>query len=308
MGVSSNLSTANFQQSGGTVSGDGGFTVTSSFNQMGGNVAMTGPVSITQAAGNLVVGSVVGSSIALNAPTGAITQTAGIQSTGLLSTASAAGVTLTDATNSVAKFSANVTGGGVTFTNKGPLDVTGITVANQDVVLDNTGALSTSGDINALNGGVSITTHSPMTINGNINASGNIALSALTASLASNMIFNGNVISSAGGITAQAYNNILQNSKFFAALGINITAGGSITFGPGAFSVGNPVTYTANGVTLVPPWIAASLSGGPTSFVDNFLDQFQTALDAQQYAADDPFGKKQADNEGVVVDGGICAR
>jgi hypothetical protein len=70
--------------------------------------------------------------------------------------------------------------------------------------------------------------------------------------------------------------------------------------------VGNPVNYTANGVAITPPWVVAALTGGPTSFVTNFLNQFQTALNAQIYSADDPFGKKLSSNGGVVVEGNIC--
>jgi hypothetical protein len=66
------------------------------------------------------------------------------------------------------------------------------------------------------------------------------------------------------------------------------------------------VNYTANGVAYTPPWVAATLTGGPTSFVADFLNQFQTAVVMQLFAADDPLGKKQSNNEGVVVEGNIC--
>jgi hypothetical protein len=307
LAVSSSLTTANYVQSGGAVSGSGGFTVSNSFSQTGGSVAMTGPVSITQSRGNLVVGSVSGSSIALNAPSGAISQTAGVQTTGLLSANAATGVTLTDPANAAAQFSATVSGAGnVVFTNTSVLDVTGITVAKGDVTLDNTGAFSNAGDINTPQGAVTITAHSPLTVGGAVLASGNIQLAALTPGSGSNITLNGNLNSTAGGITAQAANNLAQNSVLTAAQGINVTAGGTITFGPRAFSVGNPVNYTANGVALTPPWVVAALTGGPTAFVTNFLNQFQTALNAQIYAADDPLGKKLSSNEGVVVEGNIC--
>jgi hypothetical protein len=307
-----NVSSAGGINAGGAITAGGGGAVVLDSSA---GVITTGAVSgsaVTLASqGPLAVGNISASQITLSSQSGGITQSIGtsLQGGPSVTTSSGGSTTLTNVGDSISKFDATVTGAGnVTLTNTGVLDVTGINVASGNVLIDNTGAFSNSGPITAHAGSVTIKAHSPITVGGNISASGNISLTALTNSLASNMIFNGSVISSAGGITVQAYNNILQNSKFFAALGINITAGGTITFGPGAFSVGNPVTYTANGVTLVPPWIAASLSGGPTSFVDNFLDQFQTALDAQQYAADDPFGKKQADNGGVVVDGGTCTR
>jgi hypothetical protein len=314
LSVTTAFNAAQYLQTGGVVNGPGSFTVTNSFTQTGGSVAMTGPVSITQAVGDLVVGSVSGASVALKAPTGSITQTAsspaqpaGIQTAGLLSADAANGVTLTDAGNAASSFSATVSGAGnVAFTNKAVLDVTGITIPNGNLVLDNTGALTISGDVTANNGKQDITAHSPITINGTLTAGGNISLSALTASAASNITVNGNMTSTGGGISAQAYNNYVQNAKLFAALGIDVSAGGTITFGPTAFSVGNPINYTANGVAYTPPWVAATLTGGPTSFVADFLNQFQTALDMQLFAADDPLGKKQSNNEGVVVEGNIC--
>jgi hypothetical protein len=245
----------------------------------------------------------------LNATGGSISQSAGVQTSGLLSANATTGVTLTHADNAASQFNATVRGAGnVKLTNHGALDVTGISVANGDVVLDNTGALATSGQINATGGKVSIAAHSPLTIGAGIQASGDILLAALTNSTSSNLVVNGNLVSMAGGITAQAYNNYVQNGKLSAAQAIYVSAGGAITFGPGAYSVGNPVSYTVNGVAYTPPWVVAALTGGPTSFVADFLNQFQTALDAQMYAADDPLGKKQFDGEGVVVEGNTCAR
>lgn len=309
LGVTQSFNAAQYAQTDGVVNGPGSFTVANSFTQTGGKVAMTGPVSITQTTGDLIVGGVSGSSVALSALNGAVLQTAAVQTPGQLTASATTGVELTEATNSVAKFSATVSGAGnVAFTNTGVLDVTGITVAKGDVLLDNTGAFSSSGAINAPQGTVSIAAHSPLSIGAGVLAGGNIQLAALTNSTNSNIVVNGNLVSTSGGISAQAFNNYVQNGTLNAAQGINVTAGGSISFGPGAFSVGNPVNYTANGLVYTPPWVAATLTGGPTSFVADFLNQFQTALDAQIYAADDPLGKRQLAGEGVVVEGNICPR
>jgi hypothetical protein len=91
-----------------------------------------------------------------------------------------------------------------------------------------------------------------------------------------------------------------------AALAIDVAAGGVVTFGPNATSVGNPVSYEVNGTPYVPPWIAATVSGGATDFVVTFLDKFQAALVAQDLASDDPLGLKQRSKEGVVLEGEIC--
>ncbi len=59
LAVNSSLATQTYQQTGGSLTGTGGFTVTDSFAQTGGSIALTGaaPVSITQTAGDARVGS-----------------------------------------------------------------------------------------------------------------------------------------------------------------------------------------------------------------------------------------------------------
>jgi hypothetical protein len=307
--VSSSLVAGQYSQSGGTVTGTGAFTVTDSFNQTGGAIAMSGPVSITQARGDLVVGNVSGGSVSLDAKTGAILQTAAISSTGLLKTKSASGTTLDNTGNSVAGFDATITGAGnVLFNNVGVLDVSGIVIPNGNLTLDNTGATLTSGAILVPKGEVNMTTHSPMVIGSTVNAGGSIVLAALTPDGSSNITINGAMTSTAGGISVQAYNNFIQNSNLSAALAISVAAGGTLSFGPGAFSVGNPVNYSVNGQPYLPPWISSTLSGGPISFVDNFLGQFQTALNSVPFAIDDPLGLRERAKEGVVVEGETCAR
>jgi hypothetical protein len=213
---------------------------------------------------------------------------------------------LNHAQNSVAAFSAQTTGT-VELTNGGTLDVQGITVAGGSVVIDNTGAFSNSGPINAGGGAVSITAHSPITINGAVNAGGNITLAALTPDQASNITLNGAMNSSSGGISIQAYNDFIQNSRLSAALGIDVgSVAGTLTFGPGAFSVGNPLTYSVNGVPYTPPWLSSAQNGGATDFLVSFLDNFQAALDEQNGATDDPLGLKKRDKEGLVVEGELC--
>jgi filamentous hemagglutinin len=258
------------------------------------------------------VGSVSGSSIALEAVSGAISQTAPLVTAGLLKVAAANGVSLTDSGNAVSAFSASTTGtGNVALTNGAlkqvvALDVQGITVAGGNLVLDNTGALTTSGAIHVPAGNIAITTHSPLTINSTVDASGNITLAALSPDSSSNITLNGAMTSTTGGISVQAYNNFIQNAGLNAALAIDVSAGGVVAFGPGALSVGNPVSYQVNGTPYLPPWVAATLSGGATDFVVAFLDQFQAVLDAQVLAMDDPLGIKQRSKEGLVLEGDIC--
>jgi filamentous hemagglutinin family protein len=315
LSVSNAFNSADFSQTGGTLKGAGSFTVSNSFSQAGGtpnapagSIAMGGAVSIRQASGNLAVGSITGSSIALEAVSGAISQTAPLVTTGLLKVSVANGALLTDVGNAVSAFGASTTGtGDLALTNVGALDVQAVTVANGKLSIDNTGALITSGAIAVHGGGVDLTTHSPLTIANTVNADGSITLAALSPNSTSNIVINGAMASATGGISVQAYNNFVQNANLSAALAIGVSAGGTLSFGPSAVSIGNPVSYAVNGAPYVPPWIAATVSGGANSFVATFLDQFQTALDAQQVlTADDPLGLKQRRKEGVVVEGEVC--
>jgi hypothetical protein len=309
LAVTGNLNTPQYTQTGGTLTGTGGLTVAGNFSQSAGSIAMAGPVSITQSSGNLSAGSISGSSINLAATSGAISQSSALTTTGLLKASASNGITLTNAANAASAFSATTTGpGNIALTNAAPLDVQGITAASGNVVINNTGAISNTGAINVSGGTVDIISHSPITIGNTVNASGNITLAALTPDNTSNITLNGSMTSTAGGISIQAYNNFIQNSNLSAALAIDVsTVAGSLTFGPGAYSVGNPVTYTVNGAPYLPPWIASTLSGGATDFVVAFLDQFQAVLDAQQVTPmDDPLGLMQSSQEGIVIEGEIC--
>ncbi|NVO06884.1 MAG: hypothetical protein HXX19_13570 [Rhodoferax sp.] len=325
--MSKSLKTFGYTQTGGTVSGAGSFTVTDSFsqslpkvdslvgqpvggsvNQSAGSIAMGGAVSIHQTSGNLALRSISGSSINLEAPSGAISQSAALATAGLLKATAANGVVLNDAGNAVSAFSATTTGtGDVALTNVGALEVQEVTVANGQFVLQNTGAVKTSGVITVHTGGLDVTAHSPITINNTISADGGIKLTALNPEPSSNITINGSMTSSAGGISVAAYNNFVQNANLKAALAIDVeTTVGAVKFGPSALSVGNPVSYEVNGAPYVPPWIASTVSGGANDFVATFLDKFEAAVDAQVALGDDPLGAKKRAKEGVVVEGESC--
>jgi hypothetical protein len=317
LNITGDLITPSYTQTGGTLSVSGALTVQSAFSQTAGDINKTGPVSITQAIGDLTVGNITGSRISLQASSGAIKQWPSTGLTGLVTLRTTGGASLTDAANRVTGFAvADVVSGGVstrsngniTLTNAAVLDMQGISLASGNLSINNSGGISNSGTINVDAGSVDILAHSPITISNTVTSSGNITLAALTQDGTSNITLNGSMTSTAGGISIQAYNNFIQNSNLSAALAIDVsTIAGSMTFGPGAYSVGNPVMYTVNGAPYMPPWIASTLSGGATDFVVAFLDQFQAVLDAQQVASiDDPLGLNQRGQEGIVVEGEIC--
>ncbi|MGI9133943.1 MAG: YDG domain-containing protein, partial [Rhodoferax sp.] len=219
--VSSALSTAQYTQTGGSVTGSGSLAVTNSFSQSAGSIALGGPVSITQAQGDLTVGAISASGISLAAPNGGIFQTDAQVTGGVLAVNSAKGALLNNAGNRVAAFSASSSGAGnIELTNVGAINVLGINAANGNVRLFNTGGISTSGAVVATNGSVSMTANSPLTVGaGGISANGDIALTATNLTSSGNMAINGDLNSATGGIALNAANDFTQNAVMRAAQG-----------------------------------------------------------------------------------------
>ena len=94
--------------------------------------------------------------------------------------------------------------------------------------------------------------------------------------------------------------NRLVFSNVQADEGSNLT----VYYGPNA-SFGSSIG-TVTSASL--PTVGPPSGDDPNSFVNNFLSQFNTALNSQNLNVDDPLGLRQRDNEGVVVEGEICAR
>lgn len=82
-----------------------------------------------------------------------------------------------------------------------------------------------------------------------------------------------------------------------------------MTFGPSATSVGNPVSYSAGGVSVFPPGTLLTPSGSaPADFVVAFSGQFEDAVIAQEPGSVDPLERQEQDKDGIVVEGEICVR
>ena len=110
--------------------------------------------------------------------------------------------------------------------------------------IDNYGALTTK-DINVPDGGAYIRTHSPLTIDGNINASGNISLTANdSASTGDDLLINGNASIQGGNITLEAGDNITLSSS------ASIISNGQVIInadlGTADVGVGNTVALNGN--------------------------------------------------------------
>lgn len=340
LSVSGALTTPQYVQTGGALSGLGSLSVNGSFSQTAGTIVLGGPVSILQSAGSLAVGSMSASAINLSALNGGIVQTGGLVTTGLLSTQSLNGAVLNDVGNRVSSFSATSTGvGNVEFTNVGVLDVQGINVANGNFTLVNTGGLITSGAILVPRGTPSMTANSPLTIGApGLTASGDVVLTATNLTSAGDMTINGPVTSTAGAAIFNAANNYGQNSAVTAANGISVSAGGAITFGAAATTTGAPVTFTANGLPVASPTPAlgtalplttaqvqtqVATANAPISTFSVNFDQILTQLvfgtdtPASQMgggaagdttSAGEVIVQRSRDRSAIVVEGSTCTR
>ena len=274
------------------------------FGQAAG-IDVGGALEINQATGNLNVGLIRASSISLNALAGSIEQTGKLVTTGLLSTQSALGTLLNQSDNQVTAFKADsATSGNVELTSMGAIDIQGIRATDGNIVINNTGGITTSGAVLAPKGSVKMKANSPLTIGlDGITTSGNIDLVATNLTSPGNMIINGNLTSSAGAISLDAAGNMLQNGTVNGALGVNATAGGTMLFGPLASTLGNPVNYRANGVSVGSPGSGSLI----VNFLDVFLDKFEDALIAQNEDKTDPLNKKKnKDKDALVVEGETC--
>ena len=310
LSIAGGLSTAQYGQTGGALSLGAAFTVNGSFSQTGGTIAAIGPVAITQGSGNLTVGAINAPSISLSAPTGSISQSAALVTPGLLSTRSLGSTLLTDAGNRVGSFNASSTGvGDIALTSVGAIDVQGINAATGNVTLFNTGGISTSGPVLANGGAVSMTANSPLTIGtGGISAMGNIDLLASNLTSAGNLTLNGDLLSIAGAISLTAANNFVQNAGVSAALGVTVSAGGSVTLGPLAHTFSNAISYGVNGVSVATPPGSQTTGSTPTDFVATFMTQFERAIVVSAVFGVDPLLPTRTDRRAIAVEGDICSR
>ena len=310
LAIAGGLSTSQYAQTGGAFSLGAAFNVNGSFSQSGGTIAASGPVAITQSSGNLSLAAISAPSIALAAPAGSIGQSVALVTPGLLSTRSQGSTVLKDAANRIGSFSASSTGvGDIALTSVGPIDVQGINAAAGNVTLFNTGGISTSGPVVASGGAVRMTANSPLTIGvGGISAMGDIDLLASNLTSAGNLTINGDLVSSAGAIKLTAANDFVQNAGVSAALGVTVSAGGSVTLGPLAHTFSNAISYGVNGVSVATPPGSQTTGSTPIDFVATFLTQFEKAIVVSAVFGVDPFLPTGTDRRAIAVEGDICSR
>ncbi len=234
-----------------------------------------------------------GGAVSLSAG-GAITQTGAISGTAL-TTSSIGGTTLNGA-NRVSSFSALNTGSGdislVNTTRPDAFTLLAVTNTVGSIAIDNTGAIITSGTLNAAGGTLQLTAHSPITVNSGLAARDGITLNALPSSLGIDTVaINGTLTSTAG--------NILISSGTSTTVGSNatlqVTPGavialtaleGEVDIIKGATFVGAQPTISQSVVALVvpqPPLVAQPFipvepitpSQPPQNVAFNIIDNLQ---------------------------------
>ena len=256
------LSAAGLVLAGGSLNIADSLLINSGFRQTVGTLTFGSGASadITQASGNLALPGATLDSLTLAAPAGAITQGGAIVANHL-KTQSQTGTALNNAGNQIASFSASNAGSGdVTLTNTGTLSIESIFNGNGNIVIDNTGAVTTVGSVSAPNGLlVGINAHSPLTIGaGGVSSGGNIVLSAgQTAGAGDTLMLNGPVASSGstGTIELSAGDDLVQNSNVTASGGAVSASSqtGNISMGLGAStsSGGGSISYSASSGNIV---------------------------------------------------------
>jgi len=225
--INGSLSTAGYVQSGGTLGGTGGLSVTNSFSQSGGTIGLTGSASaaITQATGDLIIRNLTAPNVSLTAQSGGLSQTGPIVASALV-TKSVAGTNLSDSGNQVGSFTAtNIGSGNVTLTNKGALSVASIANSGGNITLNNTGAVTALGALSA-SGDVNVTSDSLALSSGSSIGAGRDAIISATV----------------GDLAAT-------NAKVSATRDIKAQVAGDLRLNDGSsFTAGNDIWLTLNGV------------------------------------------------------------
>ncbi len=308
--VGDSFTSTGYLQSGGSVTGSGAFKVNGSFNQSAGSITF-GSVDVVQTSGDLNVRSITSPVVVLTATSGAIRQSDGGIQSGSLTTNSTAGTYLNAPGNQLLAFNATNKGtGNIELVNTGTLKLQGALAVGGSIKVINTGGISTTVLVSALDGSVSLTANSPLTIGElGIQAGGDISLIATNLTSAGNITLNGPIESVSGGVAVSAASNLTQNSSILAPLGVRAAAGGTMTFGPLATSGYQPVSYSVSGQPVSPPRSPAS----GTFATDQIISLMQTAPNLGGDASVNPIDtllkldkERDLSKELIVSEGQIC--
>ncbi|MFO1191784.1 MAG: YDG domain-containing protein [Rhodoferax sp.] len=229
LAVSNTLAVEDFSQSGGALTGAGSLIATNSFSQTGGSIAM-GSLTLVQNSGNLSFTNLSGTTVALVAPAGAISQSGPLVA-GTLTSSSQSGTTLTNAGNQISNlFAENLGTGVISVTSTGPMNVLGLANVDGDISVSAAGAMSVFGPVTSATGSVSLAA---------TGASGNLGLFA--------------PVTAGNQVVLDAAQTLTQDAAVTGTSGVTADAGVSIVFGTFATANYAPVVYRVNGVVVASP-------------------------------------------------------
>lgn len=199
----------------------------SDVNFVGAVNAGTGSVSVNSGGainGQSGVSSITAGSATLSAVNGIGTATPFVMTVGSLSA--------TNTNPGIPGSPGTITPLDISISNTGPLTVNGVTNNAGSITLDNVGAVTVAGNVEALSGiaeglltnsNVNIAAHSPLTINPGviINAAGSVGLLAgASGSVLDNLLVGGNVTAQNANILLQAGNTVTVTGTLLAPNGI----------------------------------------------------------------------------------------
>ena len=162
----------------------------------------TGDVSVNNTGAIAITGTVTAgtNNVALTSSDTINESGSGLVNSGTLTTQSVNGETLNGA-NTDANFSAgNTTGGDIQLTNAAaPLDITGISEAGGNVLINNTGALTNTGAITTTaNGNITLNASGTETLGAAITANGSGTVNLHATGISSDILVNANTSSTSG--------------------------------------------------------------------------------------------------------------
>ncbi|RXZ36167.1 filamentous hemagglutinin N-terminal domain-containing protein [Oxalobacteraceae bacterium CAVE-383] len=223
-------------------------------------------VTLTSTTGNVTLAKIIAQNLAVNATQGKIDSVTGqvsLQISDTMTAAAKSGITLNGNTNAtvinhIANFDGTNSGAGASgditlfnqSTGDGVNNLVQITNSGGNIFVDNTGAMKTTGQINASHGSVALATHSPLTIGaGGINAVTGVTLTAGNGLGASDTVVVNGVIANVIGAPAITGAHVTMNAVVVGPApvfaGLNPP-----DFGPGY--VVQPINVAPATVTLPP--------------------------------------------------------
>ena len=214
-----------------------------------GDLTLNAGENVTLNAGNLITSGGVN----LTAGKGINEAGTGFIAGGLLTTLSSTGTTL-NVVNQVTGFHAtNTSTGDITLLNGLSLNITGITEAGGNILVTNTGTLSTTGAVStAANGNILLVSSGTETIGASVTAGGSGTVDLTATGAASDILVNANVESVTGVLTLDAGKNITLDSGNVSTSGnVNMIAGKAISEAGSGFVTGGLLTaQSSTGTTL----------------------------------------------------------